>query len=117
MRGMGKLGIAVFVVALSGCSVLFMEKPPEQWKPPQPLHCTTSTGWSAWDMLQAVGHAVVGGWAVYERDALGGKTTGALVSINGFFAIAHGASAVYGSKQAARCQELRDREAAAATPP
>ncbi len=99
----------LLVTGMASCSYLFMETRPPDWRPPAPLHCSTTRGWAAWDLLATltgVGSSA-GAFALAARES---EHTDAFF-LFGLLALVtsfpEGVSAGRGFQEARRCEEAR----------
>lgn len=101
--------VIMIVFLLSGCSWIFMEKPPETTRRGQPIHCTATKGFVAWDGLFVVVDALAIIANVASRQPMGTNTDtlNALLAVNVIDGLFHMASAFTGSGWADECREMR----------
>lgn len=120
---MRAIGIAA-LIALSGCSLVFMETLPDNYTTAQEPRCTTSAGWPLWDLLIAGTNLVVGAASFIQSERLLSeyseddprdeddisdvkKQRNTAMLLSGSVAVVYGSSMVYGLRQSSKCKEAR----------
>jgi len=93
-------------LALSGCSLIFMERAPESHISGSPVHCTASKGFIAWDAVLAVANAATL-IAILSSEI---ESKGAAVAGTGGLALGHLLSGFSGNGWANDCAEARTAE-------
>jgi hypothetical protein len=101
---------AAFVLALGGCSVIFMERVPTDHVRGETVHCTSTKGFAIWDAAMA-GVAAVGAAAAFTVDVPEDSQTTvyALGAIDVAAALGYLISASKGAEWSEQCITARDQ--------